>query len=222
MRSRRRKWCEASAPVWVRSRRACSCGPKVEQTIAGPRSFPPRTWEKALRSDPYPRDARYRWPAASPQAFHLPRPGLPYAWAVPDPSRRALHRLHRPVGVAVALLRQSRRGRAGAGWGSPRVIARALGPVHTPTVAAALSKPARGKAAGINRTREDGWTRSISLPSIRPGSSRRKVSWSADLRATDANASDHPGSPLCGASSESGDIALPQHRSPPARLARVP
>jgi hypothetical protein len=35
------------------------------------RSFPPHAKEGPSSLSPYPRNARYRWPAASPQRFHL-------------------------------------------------------------------------------------------------------------------------------------------------------
>ena len=63
---------------------------RKKQDNIRPPFLPPDMQGKALRSDPYPRDARFRGPAASPQALHLPRVELPCALAVPDPSPRAL------------------------------------------------------------------------------------------------------------------------------------
>jgi hypothetical protein len=77
--------------------------------------LPPDLQWKAHRADPYPRGAFSRWPAASPQALLLPR-CTSNAAAVPDLSRCARLQVHQPVGFVVALLRRTRRGRAGAGW----------------------------------------------------------------------------------------------------------
>lgn len=54
------------------------------------RYFPPHAGEVPSLAAPYPRDAFCRWPAASPQAFHLPHPLQLCAGVVPDlsfPSR---------------------------------------------------------------------------------------------------------------------------------------
>ena len=61
-----------------------------QQDNSRPPFLPPDMQEKALRSDPYPRETRFRGPAASPQAFHLPRIEQRLARAVPDPSPRAI------------------------------------------------------------------------------------------------------------------------------------
>lgn len=63
---------------------------RKKQDNIRPPFLPPGMQGKALRSDPYPRDARFRGPAASPQDFHLPRVDPPCVLAVPDPSPRAI------------------------------------------------------------------------------------------------------------------------------------
>lgn len=55
----------------------------LHKTISGPRSFPPSCGGRPFASCPYPRDACYRWPTASPQAFHLPRLNSIECWQSP-------------------------------------------------------------------------------------------------------------------------------------------
>jgi hypothetical protein len=91
--------------------------------------LPPGLQGKAHRADPYTRDAFSRWPAASPQVLPLPHHGA-NAVAVPDLSRCARLQVHQPVGFVVALVRRTRRGRAGAGWVRSPDRLSVLGPVR--------------------------------------------------------------------------------------------
>ena len=86
-----------------------------------PPLLPPALQGKALRKDPYPRSAFFRWPAASPQASHLPCLGRLAPWQ--SPIRHAARlRVYRPVGSVSAFLPCARRSRVRAGWGEPRIL----------------------------------------------------------------------------------------------------
>jgi hypothetical protein len=115
-----------------------------------PAPSPRFTGEGPSVSDPYPHDAFYRRPAASPQAFHLPRLDCLQPQQSPIRHIAPWHRFGRPVGFVVVFLRRARRSRIGAGWGSPRIVFLAWWPVRRHTVVAIFVMVHARRTAGQN------------------------------------------------------------------------